>query len=272
MHDNKKSLMKTREWISEQVRQLGEIQPWWHDIELPFGIRTIGRDGRDLELNHNNVKWEKLKSFLKIDGKTVIDLGCNEGFYCCEARRGGASRVVGIDVNKDRIEKARFVRDVLDLTDVEFIQNSAYELTPDEFGGKFDVGFVLGLLHRVPDAYAMILKATEMANALVFEWSALTTDEPIMKFWGGGVKEHDTDNTGYWRISRQCVREILLRSDFSLYADIESVKHRAIMVAARDSGREIYKGEWKLLETDAPRKKCLRRRVLKRTRRLLLGG
>ena len=39
-------------------------------------------------------------------GASVLDLGCNEGFFCGEALRQGAARVVGIDANQGFLARA----------------------------------------------------------------------------------------------------------------------------------------------------------------------
>ena len=42
-----------------------------------------------------------------LEGKSVLDIGCNEGFFCVEAKKQGATRVVGIDKVPAVIEAAR---------------------------------------------------------------------------------------------------------------------------------------------------------------------
>ena len=42
-----------------------------------------------------------------MEGKTVLDIGCNMGMICMEAKRRGAVRVVGIDYDKKVIETAK---------------------------------------------------------------------------------------------------------------------------------------------------------------------
>lgn len=41
-----------------------------------------------------------------LSGKAVLDIGCNEGLFCHWAKRRGASRVVGIDFDRSRLEYA----------------------------------------------------------------------------------------------------------------------------------------------------------------------
>lgn len=223
--------MVTKQFIESEVKRLGEIQPWWHDFELPQGIRTIDRSRNELRLNHNAVKWHKLRSLIDFRGKSVVDLGCNEGFYCQEAVRLGAAHVVGVDIDAHRIEKATFAANVLGMEEIQFVQASAYDVTQQTLSGRCDLALVLGLLHRVSDPYQLILKASELADTVVFEWAALSSHQPVMQFWGGGTKDYDHHNTGYWKISRRCVLEILARTRAGHYSHIEPKEKRAILAA-----------------------------------------
>lgn len=56
-----------------------------------------------------SLSFEKLKKLRlpSLAGKTFMDVGCNEGFFCGYAKFDGASRVVGIDMNADFLERAR---------------------------------------------------------------------------------------------------------------------------------------------------------------------
>lgn len=237
----------TKKWLETEVRRLGEIQPWWHDIELPQGVRTINRSGAVLEVNHNAVKWSKLKPLIDFQGKSVIDLGCNEGFYCHEAMRGGARRVIGVDINPHRIEKATFASSVLGFDAIQFKCMTAYDVTQETLEGRFDLALLLGMLHRVPDPFSLIIKAAELADNVVFEWSALDTEQPLMMYWGGGWKEYDRDNSGYWRMSRRCVLEILLRTNMRFVSHIDPENPRAILAAKVDSHDKTLSCPWQAL-------------------------
>lgn len=52
---------------------------------------------------------EKLKALRIPDltGRSFLDIGCNEGFFCAHAKQSGATTVVGIDNDPGYIEKAR---------------------------------------------------------------------------------------------------------------------------------------------------------------------
>jgi ribosomal protein L11 methylase PrmA len=47
-----------------------------------------------------------------LTGRTVLDIGCNAGFYAIEMKRRGAARVVGVDSDERYLDQARFAAEV----------------------------------------------------------------------------------------------------------------------------------------------------------------
>jgi SAM-dependent methyltransferase len=52
-------------------------------------------------------KLECIKLPENLNGLSVLDIGCNEGFFCLQALKRGATDVVGIDMNDALIQSAR---------------------------------------------------------------------------------------------------------------------------------------------------------------------
>ena len=89
--------------IAQRVEGLG---PWFHNLDLN-GIRTA--PGHFLG-DYPADKFARFAHLLPGDltGKTVLDIGCNAGFYSFEMRRRGAARVVGIDADERYLAQARY--------------------------------------------------------------------------------------------------------------------------------------------------------------------
>ena len=60
------------------------------------------------------VKWRSFAPAIPRDlaGKSVLDIGCNGGFYSIEMKQRGAERVLGIDFDEDYLAQARFAAQV----------------------------------------------------------------------------------------------------------------------------------------------------------------
>src|SRR5262245_58734281 len=135
----------TREQILKQIEALG---PWFHCIDLGNGVKTKTESISGEPINHPLGTWEIIKRCLPEDlsGKTVLDVGCNAGFYSIESKRRGAVRVLGVDAQRTMINQAHFVRSVLGL-DIDFRRMSAYDLNRRSVG-EFDVTLALGLIYH----------------------------------------------------------------------------------------------------------------------------
>ena len=88
------------EWTTERIRERAEaLGPWFHNMELR-GVRTAPEHFLG---DYPQVKWQSFRDSLPADltGKTVLDIGCNAGFYSMEMKRRGAARVLGVDFDED---------------------------------------------------------------------------------------------------------------------------------------------------------------------------
>src|SRR6478736_4447781 len=126
----------------ELTRRIAEKGDWFHNINLN-GVWTAP--------NHflgdfPNVKWKHISPELPADlsGKSVLDIGCNGGFYSIELKKRGASRVLGIDLDTRYLNQARFAAEVYQL-DIQFQAMSVYDV--GSLGEKFDIVLFMGVLY-----------------------------------------------------------------------------------------------------------------------------
>lgn len=136
----------TREEILAELKRL---EPWFHRIDLGDGLFTKTESVMGEPIDHPLGPWQTIQKLLPRDlsGKTLLDVGCNAGFYAFEARRRGASRVLGVDGQRQHVRQGLFVRKVLGL-EVEFRRLNVYELSPRTVG-QFDITLALGLLYHL---------------------------------------------------------------------------------------------------------------------------
>jgi tRNA (mo5U34)-methyltransferase len=127
--------------IRERAAALGD---WFHNIDLA-GVPTAPNHFLH---DYPNVKWRRFQHAIPEDlsGRTVLDIGCNAGFYSIEMKRRGAERVVGVDFDERYLEQARFAAEVKGV-DIEFRQMSVYDVA--ELRERFDVVLFMGVLYHL---------------------------------------------------------------------------------------------------------------------------
>lgn len=116
---------------------------------------------------------EKLKAlkFPDLAGRSFLDVGCNEGFFCGFAKFSGAQRSVGIDYSAAFITRAR-----QRFAGCEFLQRDWSEL-PE---GPFDVVLLASALHYAEDQQALVHRLVELLSpngVLILELGIVSSQE-----------------------------------------------------------------------------------------------
>lgn len=137
--------------FKDKILELSKDQEWNHQYYLPDGSTT--REKNIDSHGYNIQKWPRIKSLSELafhNCKTFIDVGCSDGYYCIElAKLNEKFFVTGIDIDKIRINRANFIKNIYGLNNLHFYKEDLYNLINDN--NKFDFVMGLGLLHRVPD-------------------------------------------------------------------------------------------------------------------------
>lgn len=128
---------------------------------------------------------EKLKRIRlpeDLTGKRVLDIGCNEGFFCHQALARGASYVLGVDSNPDIIEKAK-----QRVPDANFRTTSWWDI-PEE---KFDIILFLSAIHYEMDQKALLnfLRSRLSPNGILVLECGVIADDWDEKWYA--VERHD---------------------------------------------------------------------------------
>lgn len=230
--------------IQKQVNELGALQPWNHNYELPFGVET--RPGSQLSHGKNLVKLDRLKALfdeIGLNGKSILDVGCNEGFFSLYMAGKGA-KVLGVDIDDKRIAKAQYVQSIVGAgLEVNF---ETLDIYSPQFKAleRFDLCLCLGFIHRVPDPFTAIAALGDRTDMIVFEWKALKFgphDGAFAYFSDKPVDHADYYGTEYWLLSYAALERILWRGGFRYFHRIDDpTQRRAILVAGRNQ-HDLFK-------------------------------
>ena len=78
-------------------------------------------------------------------GKNVLDLGCNFGFYSFLAKRRGAKRVVGVDIDARAIEGCELLQNLYGFENMQF---HAQDLTSLNLTERFHIGMLINFIGK----------------------------------------------------------------------------------------------------------------------------
>ncbi|HEX3036801.1 MAG TPA: methyltransferase domain-containing protein [Thermodesulfobacteriota bacterium] len=125
---------------------------WYQRIQILFSLETKRYDRSQIL---NQIFPPDLK------GASVINIGCEKEFFCLEAKKRNAGRVVGIDIDcGERLSGVTRQSKILG-ADIEFLRcdiNGIEEL------GIFDYVLCFNALHRVKDPIHFIFKLINMTR------------------------------------------------------------------------------------------------------------
>jgi tRNA (mo5U34)-methyltransferase len=210
--------------IEQRVRSLGQ---WFHNIDLQ-GVKTAPDHFLG---DYPNIKWQNFRHAIPDDlsGKSVLDIGCNAGFYSIEMKKRGAVRVVGIDSDDLYLEQGRFAAEVSGYPDIEFRRLSVYDVA--QLGERFDVVIFMGVLYhlRHPLLALDLLYEHVVGDMLLFQSMQRGSREVFetaddYPFWETSIFKEESypamyfverryayDPTNWWIPNRACA-EAMLRS------------------------------------------------------------
>lgn len=218
----------TTEYIRHRVSELGE---WFHNLDLR-GVQTAPNHFLG---DYPNIKWRRFSHAIQSDlsGKTVLDIGCNAGFYSLEMKRRGASRVLGIDSDPIYLRQARFAAEVSGL-EIEFAQMSVYDVA--ELNERFDLVLFMGVFYhlRYPLLALDLIRRHAVKEQLVFqsmlrgskELEPTANDYPFSEvdiFDRPGFprlhfieRRFANDETNWWIPNRACAEALLRCARFAI--------------------------------------------------------
>ncbi|HEX8258162.1 MAG TPA: TIGR04290 family methyltransferase [Allosphingosinicella sp.] len=215
--------------LRKRIEALG---PWFHNIQLA-GIWTAPDHFLG---DYPNEKFQRFAPHLPEDlsGKTVLDIGCNAGFYSMEMKRRGASRVLGIDSDDRYLAQARLAGEALGYDNIEFRNLSVYDV--GALGEKFDVVIFMGvlyhlrhpllaldLIHEHVAGDLLIFQSMQRGSRQVLELEEDYDFEETGMFLESGFpklhfieRQYAHDWTNWWVPNRACAEAMLRASGFSI--------------------------------------------------------
>ncbi len=219
--------------VQRRIRALGK---WFHNLRLR-GVETAPDHFLG---DYPSNKWQSFAHSIPADlrGKSVLDIGCNAGFYSLEMKRRGAERVLAIDFDPEYLAQARLAAEISEV-DIEFRQMSVYDV--GALGERFDLVLFLGVLYHLRHPLLALDLIHEHVAKDLFVFQSMQRGSPEVSelqedyhFWEESIFERPDfprmyfienkyagDPTNWWIPNCACVEGMLRSAGFKILSHPE---------------------------------------------------
>lgn len=221
----------------ELKERIAAFPIWQYEFEFDNGVKTPVGDRKKITRNKQRRSYffEALLHLTggSLDGRRVLDLGCNAGFWSLQAIEAGAEFVLGIDGKDSYIDQANLVFDAkgIDSARYRFENGNIFE---HEFNERFDVVLCLGLLSVVAKPVELFELMASLDPELIVIDTGLSRLRPAcFELSQLGEPQNAVDHTMVLVPTRRAVAELADQFGFSTIA-------LAYNTAADPTGMEDY--------------------------------
>lgn len=256
------------ERLIENCKRIG---PWFHQIDLGAGVQTrsiapaVGPQTED----HPLPRWQKIETVLPADmqGMSVLDVGCSDGFFSFQMARRGAG-VVGLDVHSAAITRMRWARKQLglsvsayrrDIYDVDrgitYSDRLRYRLhqlrwtlqgTRAEerryIARRFDLVFMFALLYHLGAPLQALEQAARFADVLFLETIAVDDEVNSHLLYQPPIAQGS--NKPKWFPTTRCVKDMLQWVGYRNVVEIAGPQDMRPIYLAYKQGADLSR--WRL--------------------------
>lgn len=188
-----------------------EVVWWFHSIPFPGGGITPGNKSM-AQQQQELIRW---KFPADLTGKTMIDIGCADGFYSIVGRQRGAARVLSID--DQQTMGIQFLQE----NNVYPIEYRKIDVMSPEFSDlePFDFVHFAGVFYHLQNP----LEALKRVRRITREVALI--EGHINETFGRGLpyavyyegSELNNDSTNWWGPNLPCLEAMIRTAGFSRY-------------------------------------------------------
>jgi tRNA (mo5U34)-methyltransferase len=228
---------------AEMAKTLDRLGPWYHNVEFAPGIMSNPSNA-----DYPASRWRVLDQDIPTDlcGKSVLDIGCNSGFFSLEMKKRGAARVVGVDIMPHLLAQSRFASHWFGLP-LELYECGAYDVRSLE--SKFDIVVFIGVLYHLKHPLYALEQISSICNEAMYFQSAvrgpLGDIEPLDDYPAAEAavfdqpawpklyfieKKFNGDESNWWFATRSCLKAMVRTSGFG---DVQDTSNPEIFVCKK---------------------------------------
>jgi 2-polyprenyl-3-methyl-5-hydroxy-6-metoxy-1,4-benzoquinol methylase len=191
--------------VPELRDKVRELAPWF----LPFHIRdklwTMDMNAaKTTQAAQSRIQFRSeliVGTAVEILGDdlsetTVLDIGCNDGFFSLDIAKRGVRHVDGFDLRPENIAKARFLAEHYGIENADFSVSDADDFVRKE---QWDVVLNLGVLYHVVNPLQFIRQTYELCRRFAII-DTIVHYEPISAYVLMGDKNvnHAAEGREHW--------------------------------------------------------------------------
>jgi tRNA (mo5U34)-methyltransferase len=200
---------------------------WWHSIDLGQGVITPGVHPID-ELRDNFARFNLPED---LGGRTLLDIGCWDGFYSFEAERRGASVTAADCWRPENFFRAREALQ----SPIEFHELSVYDVTKTALG-SFDIVLFLGVLYHLRHPLLALEQVCEVTRDFAIIETHVIDNiyearNPVMEFYEFDELGGQYDN--WWGPNVECLTKMARAAGFVRVELLRLEQTRATIKAHR---------------------------------------
>lgn len=192
---------------------------WHYTYAFEGGISiSVDRDHSGAGVERHLQRYRHFMPYLihaqngSLEGKRVLDIACNSGFWSMQCALLGAE-VVGFDARAELIEQANFIKSIVGINNVEFTVLDFWEMSSQSLGGAFDIVLNLGILYHLAEPLEALKLTTRMARSnILLDTAVYPAEGSLVRLqWEEPTDIRSANNAGIVAYPSKSSVELMLR-------------------------------------------------------------
>jgi tRNA (mo5U34)-methyltransferase len=173
---------------TEQV--LNKYPGWFYEFKFSNGAKSevIDQITAVIHQTRADLIFPFLDEFFRGRWQTIrcMDFACHQGWFSTQLALRGASKVRGIDVRHEHVERALAIRELGPIPNMTFREQNLYEVKAGE-DGTYELTLFLGILYHLDNPLEALRIVRSVTKKLcVIETQVARSGPELHCLWGSG--------------------------------------------------------------------------------------
>jgi tRNA (mo5U34)-methyltransferase len=149
-------------------REIVRLQPWTYHVDTgqasTLGLGTYNSGTITFHRFRAGLIAQTVAKMLgdQLSNTSILDLGCNCGFFTLEMAALGAKRALGLDFRKENLDQAEMLKWAFGVERADFQSANVKDMASE--GESFDVVLNLGLMYHLTTPYEVLKSCFDLTR------------------------------------------------------------------------------------------------------------